>query len=104
MTKHQPATPLPWRVSNSRDGGFRVVQTVAPVAQITKIGNEANAAYIAHAANAYPQLVAALRAALQMYAPFQEQDDSEQGNDHGANFLNASNALLRSLGEIDDRN
>ncbi len=39
----------PWRVSACRDGGFRVVQAIAPVAQITKIGNKANAHLIAAA-------------------------------------------------------
>ena len=66
MTKHVPATPLPYKLA----AAGRTLQTVAgwdiavfPVSHgpITVHDMTANAAYIVHAANAYPQLVAALR-------------------------------------------
>jgi len=62
--KHAPATPLPWAnqpgddsshgvLSNWRGEPFEVAANAAPT----------DAAYIAHAANAYPRLVEALREA-----------------------------------------
>jgi hypothetical protein len=61
--KHEPETPLPWRVG---DAGHTVFgppngnpspQTVT----MSKGVRKKDAAYIAHTANAYPKLVAALR-------------------------------------------
>ena len=54
--KHTPATPLPWNSStfDGRRSGY---------ANIGKRAN-ANAAYIVHAANAYPELLAALEDAV----------------------------------------
>ena len=71
MTTKQPATPLPWY----RNGSSHVYNTARsaidgvggewPVCYATftepKDGAPQNAAYIVHAANAYPELVAALR-------------------------------------------
>lgn len=71
-TKHKPATPLPWAFV---DNGMQIIAREAP-AQIRPVSvahatrahanyNTNNAlvdvAYIAHAANAYPKLVEALR-------------------------------------------
>mgnify|MGYP000944263752 CR=1 FL=1 len=50
--------------------------------------DSANAAYIVHACNNFPQLVAALRSVTQ----------SQNGTAHAADVLRAA-ALLRSLGE-----
>ncbi len=71
--KHQPATPLPWRTERERDGVRQIKGkspyfvarvhgpfTVGDPAGVGYEGAEANAAYIAHAANAYPKLVRAL--------------------------------------------
>lgn len=63
--KHQPATPLPWVVV--KDGAYTVIDSVPPNAKrfgvVRYIGEPTaqNAAYIVHAANAYPKLIEALR-------------------------------------------
>lgn len=59
---HTPVTPLPWTVE---DGGMFEAQVVGPVEGVAQTilhnGQRQNADYIAHAANAYPKLVEALR-------------------------------------------
>jgi hypothetical protein len=66
-TKHQPATPLPFKVFSQGTGprlyldviggnGKAVLGAGFPVDKLRQ-----NAAYIAHAANAYPKLVEALQ-------------------------------------------
>lgn len=62
-TKRKPATPLPWR-SEERGATIhrQVVVSKGLVCQVARrAGQVENAAYIAHAANAYPKLVVALR-------------------------------------------
>ena len=79
MTKHQPATLLPWNVGDDRkmrqqqaaQGGAVPIFAYSKahdcnLAAMDLRGNEAadvrtNAAYIAQACNAYPRLVEALR-------------------------------------------
>lgn len=62
----QPGTPLPWELSNkfARDkvyeGGLLVANCHVESDLRPKTACEQNAAYIAHAANLYPELVAAL--------------------------------------------
>ena len=58
--KHKPATPLPWRTSPARSAE---VQQQSGVRTIGLMGMDGavNAAYIAHACNAYPRLVKAAR-------------------------------------------
>jgi hypothetical protein len=73
MTKHTPATPLPWHVAPVQTGRFPAypiaakpsgkLSQVASVPIMARGGSDKDAAYIAHAANAYPKLVEALRAA-----------------------------------------
>ena len=105
----KPATPLPWTISKygqiSENGADEPLSVAGGVSipggthnPQVKVAKE-NAAYIVHACNAYPELVAALRASLDMYAPFQEQDDAEQGANHGADVLRTARALLARLGE-----
>ena len=53
-TKHKPAKALPWSAS------VYTQRVIAPDG-IPITNSTSDAAYIAHAANAYPQLVAALR-------------------------------------------
>lgn len=62
MTKHKPTTPLPWRVCRM-EGGRRLALVNSMGGLITYFDTigEDRAAYIAHAANAYPKLVQALR-------------------------------------------
>ena len=102
MTKHTPATPLPWIAMHYGDGTVRtrnnwgdgVGNLVAESAsQEHPVAKVANAYYIAHAANAYPKLVEALRTVL----PALWNDNAvckvyEKERDAGE-------ALLHSLGE-----
>lgn len=99
--KHKPATALPWefrpdateanpywRGASMWSGGACVVRMDFTNAH----GQGAqNAAYIAHAANAYPRLVAALRAAT---ARLQQETDGDAWTLHQQGA-----ALLRELGE-----
>ena len=86
---HKPATPLPWTTADGYIKGAN---------GDTSFGSdlyypwptEADMPYIVHAANAYPRLVAALKA---MTKP----------DEHGVEFcspkVTAARALLRELGE-----
>jgi hypothetical protein len=71
----KPGTPLPWRVVERKNArgqeltpaiiGKRSYETsrewpIAVASAISKEETDGNAAYIAHSANAYPRLVAAL--------------------------------------------
>lgn len=70
---HAPATPLPWTDET----------TILPTTQ-------QDALYSAHAANAYPKLIYALRSAL----------SASKGDwQRGASWDKAASALLRELGE-----
>ena len=105
-TNHKPATPLPWFIEPATPydicapdqfiGADRMSQAIAHVTAdgLYRRGVTAgalideakgNAAYIAHAANAYPKLVEALRAVVK--------DDPTIGE------LMDARALLRELGE-----
>ena len=69
MTK-QPATPLPWRVALFKRSDWHVVGGTVkaddyPRAAISK--REDDAAYIAHACNAYPRLVEEARRASKTF-------------------------------------
>ena len=74
--RHQPATPLPWALSE------KCVVRIAPQASLA--GKE-DRKYLTHAANAYPKLVEALRDAWKGDLPIERY--AEIG------------ALLRDLGE-----
>jgi hypothetical protein len=96
-TKHKPATALPWQKESPMQG-IRGGEGSQHIYTAHASGNyktrEQDAAYIVHAANAYPKLVEALRHAIK------EADgycDDEHG--HPANTLDAERALLRELGE-----
>ena len=98
MTAHKPATPLTWEnfpddaQENPYWHKFRISAGSAGVmegAAHNRHGQGAqNAAYIAHAANAYPRLVAELKAAC-VWLP---EDHSMQER---------ITALLRELGEAE---
>ena len=107
--KHSPATSLPWVTEKLRapNGGtyYRCgsESDSGPVVQVfgTMSGAydaHANAAYIVHAANAYPKLVEALRETLR--------DRLTQANLHQLppgirSRLESARALLRELGEAE---
>ena len=79
-TKHAPATPLPWN-----DTEFTLTS---------------DAGYIAHAANAYPKLVEALRKAIRELRIENVNADGEQKPNTPIAIVNEDfAALLRSLGE-----
>ncbi len=64
----KPATPLPWLIEHDDRGtAFVRGSDMRPgnaVYNSRRTAGKLNAAYIVHAANAYPELVAALRKAL----------------------------------------
>lgn len=111
-TAHEPATPLPWIAHDSNDGvpglilpgapvvagGLvvaRVWESLDPIIHVERATQ--NAAYIAHAANAYPRLVAALREAVAAAAM---RSDSVKSVDRHYAALDAANDVLRDLGEL----
>jgi hypothetical protein len=101
--KHTPATPLPWfcdGANGGRDdmtlgissGGYGVNNVVVWIGDGDEqegIPLDLDAHYIAHAANAYPKLVEALKEA---------KSDLAESASLQAAYFNAD-ALLRELGE-----
>ena len=84
MTKHTPATPLPWRFAKM-EGGKRLALVNKHGGLISYLDcSEEKAAYIAHAANAYPKLVEALR---------------QMSDVHGRAVDSIGRQVLRELGE-----
>jgi hypothetical protein len=75
MTKHSPSTPLPW-----------TWRTLSGVNQMKDL------AYAAHAANAYPKLIEALRKVVAQ---------AQQYPDNAAGVHVDAAILLRELGEGD---
>ena len=68
MSNHTPATPLPWHLGLKQAERIIYDATGWAIANATVYHDKsdaaetkANAAYIAHAANAYPRLIEALR-------------------------------------------
>ena len=89
MTK--PATALPWRYQAEGRVQFGILGSARLPAPSSAVANyHADAAYIAHSANAYPRLVEALGDALRVSDPL---GDSQEG------WCVRSRALLRELGE-----
>ena len=106
MPKHAPATPLPWEVSPPEyEGGVQIcgvplTSRTGPSIYSVDLGDcngisERDGRYIAHAANAYPHLVEALR---------QLSASDYTGHGHvlpSRAQVDAARALLRDLGEAE---
>ena len=106
--KHTPATPLPWRVVEHRgkrifingplreDGQYGAdSHSIACLYNLTNW--QADAAYIAHAANAYPALVEELwRARAGLLAAWEATPEGIGAISKGIECIDD---LLRSLGE-----
>ena len=57
-TNHKPATALPWKYQAEGRAQFGILGSARlPAPHPTAQNNQTDAAYIAHAANAYPRLV-----------------------------------------------
>jgi len=102
--KHTPATPLPWeqgpsglneRVMGSSRSGYSRTHICNVKSAMSPNICSADAAYIAHAANAYPRLVAALQSALRQVDELTDYEPGV-GEDYGSDYR----ALLRELGEL----
>ncbi len=89
-----PATQLPWDfaiLDNAIIPGAYVVDSSGDKLRTNPFDNEADAGYVAHACNAYPELVAALRLAA---------DDLLDGDyETRAGYVTEIRALLAKLGE-----
>lgn len=71
-TKHTPATSLPWATRQPAKGNIYTLTDNTPAVAVATHHHGAqaqfqNADYIAHACNAYPELVAAIREDLKGY-------------------------------------
>lgn len=102
MTTNSPATPLPWSnaiVGKGDSGEICEVYSCVSGKLVADYQFAADAAYIVKSANAYPQLVEALReCVLDIYEEVLQADDHPIANAHGETADKAS-TLLRSLGE-----
>ena len=102
-TKHTPATPLPWAIDlvQTRRVMFRGTHRIISASAVPALAfDEREAAYIAHAANAYPKLVEALRKAIRELRIENVNADGEQKPNTPIAIVNEDfAALLRSLGE-----
>ena len=108
----KPATPLPWKVGralnippvNAQDiaTGPRAIESTSVPGyssyDLWKATIEADAAYIVHACNAYPQLVEALHDQHKWF-PIRFEDYSAAVHARLVYLNNEQAALLRSLGE-----
>lgn len=93
---NKPATPLPWRVSPAHAAQVQQESGVCRVADCF----HADTAYIVHAANAYPELVAALRESIQAYRLQAIRDSADiEVRDGWAKLEENARALLAKLGE-----
>jgi hypothetical protein len=109
VTKHTPATPLPWTHQATRKPMMPLVAANGEwiSSPYNRVGDIEDFEYIAHAANAYPKLVAALRTltALCDNVPVFQLDDgkaSVKAVRLAGKFTDAHRvaaALLRELGE-----
>ena len=87
-TNHKPATALPWKYQAEGRAQFGILGSARlPAPHPTAQNNQTDAAYIAHAANAYPRLVE--------FARFVASQDPNGLTTEG----NRARALLRELGE-----
>jgi hypothetical protein len=98
--KHSPATSLPWKLKQDKAAPYSGIytETGKQITHENGATSDENAAYIVHAANAYPKLVEALRETLR--------DRLTQANLHqlppGIRArLESARALLRELGEAE---
>jgi hypothetical protein len=94
MTKHTPATPLPWKAVGPKTAEQHVIMSATEnVGAFLRI----DADYAAHAANAYPKLVEALRTVAPIIERFAAEADPQNSVlDQRRDELRA---LLRELGE-----
>lgn len=129
-TKHNPATALPWTPVSERanEGMGAPVETelrgadrqvAVRLGRLYNARQKQDAAYLAHAANAYPQLVAALRSAKMRLETIRDLMESQadaklngerkkynykraalQMNEEAHAEIEDARAILRSLGEL----
>lgn len=99
MPNHKPATPLPFEQQRGFDLRSIISADGTMVAKSSQLGigttrGADNAAYLVHAANAYPRLVEALRNLAERC------DGAEGVRDDGSNIDTSDAAgLLMELGE-----
>lgn len=104
--RNQPATELPWKWGWNGDtcavwGAAIVLSGGELTAHGVKRGKETNAAYIVHAANAYPRLVAALREASEQLKYAQRWAPTRATDGVIGLMCNDYADLLRELGELE---
>lgn len=103
MTTKKPATALPWRTQLNRTSGYVMSNSfcVAALGDGT-VPRDANAAYIVHAANAYPQLVEELKkaeAALRIAETLIVRGGGNEPNRDVSGQIDDCVTLLSELGE-----
>ena len=90
--EHKPATPLPWEVDEEATVCANNTVVAFTSTRVSAYQDE-DAGYIAHAANAYPKLIAELR---KIVVP-----DDEGWTIIAGKSAASALALLRELGEIE---
>ena len=107
MSTPKPATPLPWTVGKTtRIGGVEIQSVDINAGDYAgEAYTPQDAAYIAHAANAYPRLVEALRKSMQHCDQLSSTANTIAAKNglgrkvHPEDFTEHAAALLRELGE-----
>ena len=92
MTAKQPATALPWE--GPVNYGVSKFEVQGPHSRLATVDKLPDAAYIVHAANAYPKLVKALR-------NLKEQVECMNAQQAFGRDYEEAAALLRELGEAE---
>jgi hypothetical protein len=99
----KPSTPLPWREFQGEESWDIIgangdhIACMEPHEEERTAEQSADAPYIAHAANAYPKLVEALRENIGVFAQLTAAYPAQNGMVNKR--LDALHALLRALGE-----
>ena len=109
-TKHTPATPLPWHVNaiDSKRGritgdetsqGWDKLDVHGANANVARVYRTADVRFIAHAANAYPQLVEEVRGLRDYCRAAVRRVRGKADKAHYGARADLADTILRSLGE-----
>jgi hypothetical protein len=101
MSAYTPATPLPW-IFAPLSGIVRQAEehgTARVCSLHVRPDAEQDGDFIAHAANAYPELVAALRRSMGALGPIADDERSEGRKGIASRACDDGQALLAKLGE-----
>src|SRR3990167_5834080 len=97
--KMKPATPLPWLAPVNYGATHFEIQGGGPCRHIARTPRLQDAAYITHAANAYPQLVEEVRGLRDYCRAAVRRVRGKADKAHYGARADLADTILRSLGE-----